>query len=217
MSWLTEPDADWDAPVEPPRGRLKLLAVLFAGWLAVSLIVLFGLLTFSGHSSSPKSIGTSAADTAAATAPSTSPTAGSPAGWVEQASDDQTNCVAHSYGQVQIFFAKTACSSLHRTLSTTEQGGRSVVIAESVVTFDTEAKAARYLVLVTADGTGNISDLLREGTRYPGSPSKLPTAAFASRRDGTRVLVAEAAYVEGASGPQDPRLQAVANRVVGAS
>jgi hypothetical protein len=221
VSWLTEPDEDGDQPEVRPRSRLKLLAAVFAGWLAVSLIVLLSLLTFTGRHSARSPAGapsTGLSGQAAATA-SGSPTGGSPTeslpdGWVERASDDQSNCAAHSYGQVQVFFARTRCSSVHRTLSTTEQDGRTVVVAASAVTFATAEQAASYLRLVASDGTGNINDLLREGSRYPGSPSKLPVAAFASRRDGIRVLVAEAAFAEGASGPADPTLQAVARRAV---
>ena len=215
VSWLTEPDADWDEPQSRPRSRLKLVALVIAGWLAVSLIVLLGLLALSGHDSGRRPAGAPGPGPSTATAPSSRSTGPGREGWVQRASDDQTNCAAHSYGQVQVFFARTRCASVHRTLFTTEQDGRTVVVAASVVTFGTAAQASSYLALVTSDGTGNINDLLREGIRYPGSPSKLPAAAFASRRDGNRVLVAEAAYAEGSSGPQDAALQAVARRGVG--
>ncbi|MEO7262516.1 MAG: hypothetical protein ABI047_14875 [Jatrophihabitantaceae bacterium] len=231
MSWLTEPDEDWDQREAPPRNRLKLAASVLAGWLAVSLIVLVGLLTFGGHRSSnkpsnapPASLSTAAASTtaagstaassAAAGSPSSSATGQAPAGWLLRGSDDQSNCAAHSYGQVQVFFARTPCSSVRRSLFSMEQDGRSVVVAASAVTFDSPERAAGYLALVTSDGTGNVNDLLREGTRYPGSPSKLPPAAFASRQDGVRVLVAEAAFVQGSSGYQDATLQAAARRAV---
>jgi hypothetical protein len=137
-----------------------------------------------------------------------------PAGWVRRADDDQSNCTAHSYGQVQIFFARTPCSSVHRSLLSTERNGRSIVVATSTVTFSSAAQATSYLRLVTSDGTGNINDLLREGTRYPGSPSKLPGTAFASRQDGSRVLVAEAGFVQGRSDYRDPTLQATARKAV---
>lgn len=235
VSWLTEPDEDWDErAAAPPRSRLKLALAVLAGWLAVSLIVLIGLLTFDGHrpmkqpvsapttgpatsptgSTSPAGP-TSSAGPASTSNPSGSPT-GRPAGWVLRASDDQTNCTAHSYGQVQVFFARTPCSSVRRSLLSTEQDGRGVVVAASTVTFDSPTQAAAFFALVTADGTGNVNDMLREGTRYPGSPSKLPAAAFASRQDGLRVLVAEAAFVEGRSDNQDAGLRAIARQAVDA-
>ncbi|MEO6702622.1 MAG: hypothetical protein ABI140_22095 [Jatrophihabitantaceae bacterium] len=220
MSWLTEPDDDWDYPDErEPKSRLRLVALLLGGWLAVSLLVLAGLLMFGGHSSSPKPKASTAQSPqgTASNRPSSQPTDVLPAGWVREAGDDQTDCRAHSYGRVQAFFAKTPCSSVHRVLATTNQGGRTVVVAANVVTFDTSAQAQRYLVLVNSDGTGNISDLLREGVGYAGGPSKLPAAAFASRQSGGRVWVAEAAYVSGASSTTDPTLKALATQAIAAN
>lgn len=224
VSWLTEPDGDWDERQRPPRNRLKLAVTVLAGWLAVSLIVLVGLLTFAGHSSTDPP--TSGLATAASTAPGSSPApagpSGSPtgsqrpAGLMLRASDDQTDCAAYSYGQVQVFFARTPCASVRRSLFSTQQDGRGVVVAASSVTFDSPSQAADYLGLVTSDGTGNVNDLLREGARYPGSPSKLPVAAFASRRDGVRVVVAQAAFTQGSSDNQDAGLLAIARRAVDA-
>ena len=154
VSWLTELDDDFnddfnddfDETDPPRRNRLRLVALVFAGWLAVSLIVLLGLLTFGGHRSADKPL---AGSTPATSAPDSQPSTSAPAralpdGWKQQSSDDQTNCAAHSYGQVQVFFAKTPCSSVHRMLATTSQGGRTVVVAASVVTFDSASQAARY-------------------------------------------------------------------------
>lgn len=218
VSWLTEPDEEWDPAEEAPKSRVKLVALLLGGWLVVSLIVLIGLLAFGGHGNSAKDpvAGPSASRTGAT--PSAGNTADNlPDGWIRQAGDDQTNCAAHSYGQVQAFFAKTPCSSVHRVLASTNQGGRQAVVAANVVTFNTPAQAKSYLALVNSDGTGNISDLLREGVTYPGGPAKLPAAAFASRLDGGRVWVAEAGYASGTSDPSDPRLKALATEGIAAS
>lgn len=226
MSWLTEPDEDWDEQEVPPRNRLKLVAAVLAGWLAVSVIVLLGLLRFSDHDSADRSANRPAtADSSPmAAAPSGSPASsapvgGVPAGWQLRTGDDQTNCAAHSYGQVQVFFARTPCTTVHRSLFSTSRDGRDIVVAASTVTFASTEQASGYLRLVTSDGTGNINDLMREGSRYPGSPSKLPPAAFASRQDGVRVLVAEAGYASQApQGPpaySDATLQAAARQAVG--
>ena len=217
VSWLTELDSEWDSqPTPPRRNRLKLVAAVLAGWLAVSLLVLVGLLRFDGRDSGPGSGGTPSRPAATAATTSSSAGRGTPTGWQLRAADDQTNCAAHSYGQVQVFFARTPCSGMHRSLFSTEQGGRAVVVAASSVTFADAGKAGEYLRLVTSDGTGNVNDLLREGSRYPGSPSKLPPAAFASRQDGNRVLVAEAGFIEGPSDYSDATLQAAARQAVAA-
>lgn len=245
VSWLTEPDEDWDQEQEqapPARHRLRLVAAVLAGWLAVSLIVLVGLLRFGQHDAgrSPAAptrpattapAGSALAGSApAGSAPATSQSGGAvsssaaaggvPGGWQLRAEDDQANCTAHSHGQVQVFFARTPCSALHRSLFSASQDGHDLVVAASTVTFAGAEQAGQYLRLVTSDGTGNVNDLLREGTRYPGSPSKLPPAAFASRQDGSRVLVAEAAYTgqpaAGTPAYRDATLQAAARRAVDA-
>jgi hypothetical protein len=223
VSWLTELDSEWDSqPTPPRRNRLKLVAAVMAGWLAVSLIVLIGLLRFDGRDSGHRSTGTPGRPAATAGATATGPSAsagpggGTPAGWQLRAADDQANCAAHSYGQVQVFFARTPCTTVHRSLFSTSRAGRPVVVAASTVRFADSGQAAEYLRLVTSDGTGNVDDLLREGSRYPGSPSKLPPAAFASRQDGNRVLVAEAAFAEGPSDYSDATLRALARQAVDA-
>jgi len=223
VSWLTELDSDWQSRPPPPRNRLRLVAAVLAGWLAVSLLVLVVLLRFDDRDSGHRSPGTpvSSAPGAPVTSPGSSassagPSGAVPAGWQLRAADDQTDCTAHSYGQVQVFFTRTPCTAVHRSLFSTSSGGRAVVVAASTVTFASSGQAGEYLRLVTSDGTGNVNDLLREGSRYPGSPSKLPPAAFASRQDGSRVLVAEAGYAEGPSDYSDATLQAVARQAVAA-
>lgn len=211
MSWLTEPEDEWDSVDPEPKSRVKLVALFLGGWLVVSLIVLIGLLSFGGHSGSGHKAATGSGSRTTSSTNSASPsTENLPDGWVREAGDDQTNCAAHSYGQVQTFFAKTPCSSVHRVLATTNQRGRVVVIAMNVVTFDTGVQAKKYLDLVNSDGTGNISDLLREGVSFAGGPSRLPAAAFASRQAGGRVWVAEAGFVTGKSDPADAKLKALA-------
>ncbi|HEX2904917.1 MAG TPA: hypothetical protein VHO01_15800 [Jatrophihabitans sp.] len=213
MSWLTEPDADWDPAApdeEPPRSRLRLVALLLGGWLAVSLLVLVVLLVVGGHHGTP-----SPSTSSAGAGPQPSSSTGLPPGWQQQASDDQTNCAAHAYGQAAAFFARTPCVRVHRLLASASAGGRPVVIATNAVTFASPDQAKTYLALVNSDGTGNISDLLREGVRYPGGPAALsPDAAFASAQDGSTVKVAEAAYASGNTAGNDPTLLAIAKQGV---
>jgi len=212
VSWLTEPDSDWDSdPEDEPPNRLRLVALLIGAWLAVSVVVLIVLLVVNGHHSNP-SVAANSPSTSAS--PSATNSAGLPTGWTQRAADDQTNCAAHAYGKVAAFFATTPCTSVHRMLATTSTGGRAVVIATNAVTFANASQAKSYLAMVNADGTGNISDLLREGVRYDGGPTTLPTSAFASVQQDNVVRVAEAGYVAGTSSPSDPALLAVAKQGV---
>jgi hypothetical protein len=188
-----------------------LVALLVGAWLAVSVLVLIVLLVVGGRNSDQAASGPTGAATGPASTPA--PAAGAlPAGWRQQAADDQTDCAAHAYGKVAAFFARTPCTKVHRLLATTSAGGRAIVIATNEVTFSNAAQARSYLTLVNADGTGNIADLLREGARYPGGPTALPTAAFASVQDAAVVRVAEAGYVAGPSSPSDATLLAVAKQ-----
>jgi len=222
VSWLTEPDSEWDFDERPnePRSRLRLVALLLAGWLVVSLLVLVILLAISGRHSADQAQGPTQTGRSSASASGSRPPAGSgtalalPDGWVREASDRQTDCAGHAYGKVQSYFARTPCVSMERLLASTNQGGRAVVIASNLVTLHSAAQAQQYLNLVNADGTGNISDLLREGASYAGGPDKLPDAAFASRQDGNKVWVAEAGYVGGTSSATDPTLRAIAEEAL---
>jgi hypothetical protein len=241
VSWLTDPDEEWSTdggrpsrysaaptggPVEyrrhpdedePSSGRLKVIALVLAGWLVVSIVVLCVLLLVRGpHSSSPSASASSKA--ASSSAASGSPAAVIPDGWIQQAADSQTDCRAHSYGQVQTFFVSTPCTTVQRSLLTTNQGGRTVVVASYVVSFDSATKATKFKALVTADGTGNINDLLREGVQFSGAPAQLSVgAAFASRQQGARVMVAEASYTNGTSSADDATLKSAARQATAAS
>ena len=60
-----------------------------------------------------------------------------------------------------------------------------------------DAAAARSLRSLTdANGSGNVSDLLREGVRYTGSPAELSGAEYASAVSGTTVTIVESAWVD---------------------
>ncbi|MDQ1733348.1 MAG: hypothetical protein QOK10_3507 [Pseudonocardiales bacterium] len=205
-----------DDPDDEPRSKLGLIAAIVAAWLVVSIAVLgFLLVTRGPHGGSNTA---SSSGPTSSTKPSGSPSsqvaAPLPDGWVQQAADTQTDCAAHSYGEIKTFFAKVPCNSVRRVLATTNQGGRSVIVASYVITFNTAEQAKRFNSMVSSDGTGNISDLLREGVTVKGGPSRLPNAAFASQQSGATVRVAEAGYATGASDAGDARLKSVADQAV---
>ena len=250
MSWLTDPDEEWDtdggrpsrfaapplaeptpAPPpdrfppasdsdfddldddEPPRSRLKLVALIVGAWAVVSVVVLLVLLAVRGPRNSPSADTVTTPSAPASTAEAEA--LATPAGWALVTSDDQANCAAHAYGQVQAFLTKTPCRSVHRELLTLTHEGKSVVVADYVITFGTVAQASQFTVLVKSDGTGNISDLLREGAVVAGRPTRLPpTAAFTAAQDGQRVRVAEAAYLTGPTAGQDSALDVIAQQAI---
>jgi len=112
-----------------------------------------------------------------------------------QAVDTEKTCVGHAYGDTAAFFAATDCTGLSRALYSTEVGGKAVVVAISRVRMPDAAGARDLRTLTDRNGSGNVSDLLREGVRYTGSPSQLSNSEYASAVSGTTVTIVETAYV----------------------
>jgi hypothetical protein len=80
---------------------------------------------------------------------------------------DGATCAEHAYGQVQAFFARHPCTDLYRAqLELKDREGDTVLVAISWVKMPDEPSARAYKTLVDAPGTGNITELSREGGRY---------------------------------------------------
>jgi hypothetical protein len=126
----------------------------------------------------------------------------------EQASRTDTDCAAHSYGRVQRFLAATPCVWLRRTLYTGTSPGGSVVVSVSTVRMASEQNAVDLQKLTDTNGTGNISDLLREGVRVEGGPARLRDAGYASQRRGTVLVIVEADAGSGTSQSLRPLAEA---------
>lgn len=115
----------------------------------------------------------------------------------ERATRDDTDCAAHSYGKVRAFFVAHPCTALHRALFTGTSSGTAVVVAVSTVSMATEQDATDLKRLADSDGTGNVSDLLREGVTVPGGPARLHNASYASQRRGPVLVIVEADTASG--------------------
>ena len=127
-----------------------------------------------------------------------------------QAVDLAASCRDHAYGQVAEFFAAADCTGLSRALWATQVEGRAAVVSVSRVRMPDTAAARDLQSLTDTSGTGNVSDLLREGVRYPGGPEALSGAEYASAVSGPVVTVVEAGWVrEGAGSAAD--LDAIAD------
>ncbi|PWW25260.1 hypothetical protein JD79_04459 [Geodermatophilus normandii] len=122
---------------------------------------------------------------------------------LEQVQVDDT-CVGNSYGDVADFFERTDCAGLARALWSTDVGGRTVVVAVSSVQMGDAGGARELRDLADRNGSGNVSDLLREGVTYPGAPDGLSGAEYASAVEGPRVTIVETSWVApGAAGTAD--------------
>jgi hypothetical protein len=200
-----------DVPVQPPavpvaepeddgEGRGRTRAVLLAV-VAVVLVVAIGLLAWSmlrGPS------GGSGNDGGASTAPGTS-AAGPEIGTVQEvagvaytleAAQVDDTCVGHSYGDTADFFATTDCTGVSRALYSARIDGGPIVVSVSRVRMADPAAARQLQELTDRNGSGNISDLLREGVRYAGSPAELSGAEYASALNASTVTIVESDWVD---------------------
>lgn len=130
--------------------------------------------------------------------------------WVDR--KDPT-CADHAYGTPIVNFLKAhPCTGLQRLLATTTVNGRGVGFAESRLGFSGEADtsyqtAGDFIKLVSAEGTGNITDLLTEGYRLPSGPSSVPSPdAFNALGQDAGVIVDDMWYLDGSTPANDKAL-----------
>ncbi|MEV7094314.1 hypothetical protein AB0M80_15930 [Amycolatopsis sp. NPDC051045] len=101
------------------------------------------------------------------------------------------DCTAKSYGDTKDFFQDNPCQSLVRALYTTESGGAKALVSVVVVGMPDSSKAKALKALTEKDGTGNVTDLVRDKTfAATGTPSVSGSdAAYASKVDGTNTTI----------------------------
>ena len=105
--------------------------------------------------------------------------------------DDASDCVAHSYGQVQQFFREHRCATLHRAqFEVRDSKGDVALVPVAWVEMPDEAAARSLKQLLDGGGTGNVTELSREQGRY--RTVRYTGDVYTSRRDGTVVVNAQA-------------------------
>ncbi|MGY1777823.1 hypothetical protein ACI8AV_18370 [Geodermatophilus sp. SYSU D00804] len=192
-------------PLVGPRRRSpaarRRLALLAAAALAVVVVAVVALVSLTGGGG----------DASAAAPPSTSTPAPSPGAqeagpqpgeravldgleFVLQRVQVDDTCVGNSYGDVADSFERTDCAGLARALWSTDVDGRAVVVSVSTVDMGDTVAARALRDLTDRNGSGNVSDLLREGVTYPGAPAELSGAEYASAVQGPVVTVVETAW-----------------------
>lgn len=194
--WLAG-DGGTDEPGGGSGRRALLMALL--GVVVVALLGAGGWL-FLRNASTPDGDGQGAGRSSSAPPPTP---AGPRVGAVQvvdgknftvEAVDAAGTCIGHAYGDTADFFAATDCTGLARALYATEVGGQPVVVSVSRVRLADAATARNLRALTDANGSGNVSDLLREGVRYTGSPVELHRAEYASAVSGATVTIVESAW-----------------------
>ncbi|PZA19677.1 hypothetical protein DMO24_19445, partial [Modestobacter versicolor] len=122
-----------------------------------------------------------------------------------QAIESDDTCQGNAYNAVAEFFASSDCTALERSLWSAEAAGLPAVVSFSRVTMPDVGNAQALRALADTDGSGNVSDLLREGVRYDGGPTELSGAEYASAQTGPTVTIVETAWAgdEGADSALD--------------
>ena len=180
------------------RRRALLIAVALAVVAALVAVVLVTVGRGDGDEGAPL------AGPSTSAAPGTAP-AGPAPGETEvvdgttftlEATTTEDSCTDHAYGAVAGFFARSDCTALTRSLWSAEVDGRPAVVSVARVTMPDAELATALVTLADTDGSGNVNDLLREGTGYPGGPESLPTSReYDSRSQGAVSTIVETAYV----------------------
>lgn len=202
--------ADHDDPDRPGRTRRVLLVVA-----ALLVLVLAGVgagLALANRDGD--------GDTAAPAQPTGDADPQGPAvGSVQQvagvsytvrAAEVDDTCVGNAYGDTAAFFQASDCTGLARALYSAEVGGREVVVSVARVRMPDTVAARDLRGLTDTNGSGNVSDLLREGSTYPGGPAELTGAEYASAVSGSTVTIVESAWVEPSAGGTDAEVDQVA-------
>ncbi|MCE3554387.1 hypothetical protein LWC33_23390 [Pseudonocardia sp. RS11V-5] len=105
--------------------------------------------------------------------------------------DDSADCVTSSYGQVQDFFRRTPCTALHRAFfELRDQKSDAAVVSVAWVEMPDESSARALNQLMDTTGTGNVTELSRERSKY--RTVRYTGDSYASRQDGQVVINAQA-------------------------
>ena len=129
-------------------------------------------------------------------------------------SDVITDCASHARGRVKESFGTQHCVKATRSLATGQISGRPALFVVSRIQMASAEAAASVKQVLDGSGTGNLTDLLREGKTFPGAPAKMPVSGYASVQAGSFVTVAEAGFIDGGrSSSTDAALRAAAAQV----
>lgn len=107
--------------------------------------------------------------------------------------ETDNDCAAHAYGRIQDHLVATPCDHLAQQLFVTEVDGRTVYASVSVVTMPDEDKAAELRALTDEDGSGNVSDVVRDGgVKIEGIDRLSGGGGYAAKQNGREVVIVEA-------------------------
>ncbi|MEU6644881.1 hypothetical protein ABZ863_20295 [Saccharomonospora sp. NPDC046836] len=177
-------------PYGPPRRRGPRLLLQGVGLLAVAVVAGFGWWLIRQDS------GTSTPDVAETPMPDDPLVSGEFTYTTVAGPDISTDCSGNSYGDVAEWFTEHPCTRVSRALYSTGTGDERTLVSVVLVTMPTENEAQQLKVITDTDGTGNVNDLIRDGTaKLPGAPN-VAQGEYESRSAGTEVTIVEAAFFD---------------------
>jgi hypothetical protein len=195
-SEATTADPDGSDEPDEPRHHLRTALLILTGLVVVALLGVAGWLLLGGRDGNAgggTAGGSSASETAAPGPQVGAVQTLTGVGYTVEAVDVVDTCVGHAYGAVADSFATTDCTALARALYSADVGGEAVVVSVVRVQMPDASTARALRSLADQNGSGNVSDLLREGVRYTGSPAELSGAEYASALSGSTVTIVEVA------------------------
>ncbi|MPY99653.1 MAG: hypothetical protein GEU97_16985 [Actinophytocola sp.] len=109
--------------------------------------------------------------------------------------DVTSDCAGVSYGTVRDWLASNPCQQISRGLYATDIGDAKALVSVIAVTMPSDAKATELKGITDTDGTGNVSDMVRDGTvRLPSAPQVAGGAYASALKDDTVVIVEGSFY-----------------------
>jgi len=118
--------------------------------------------------------------------------------------ETQYTCPEHAYGDIKTFLENTKCDRLSRQLFVTKVDGRTVYTSVSVVTMADEAAAGELRDLTDKDGSGNVSDVVRDKVVSIEGMDRLSGGeGYASKQSGSDVIIIEADFAPSDKGDDD--------------
>jgi hypothetical protein len=177
-----------------PVTALGLLAVLLVAGIAVAMG------TYSSGQPAP------AAAAATPTQPPGRDVTISGVSFGPEGSVEGTDCASHAYGDIQVWLTQHACSDMVRSVYRTSADGRAAAVALAVVSFTDAATAKAFGVEANTPGTGGVTDLVQDGTGWPGGPKSFDNAAYTVVVLDSTVRLTEVVWSGAGSTPSDPSL-----------
>ncbi len=107
-----------------------------------------------------------------------------------------TDCSANSYGDMVDWFADRPCERVVRGLYVTEEGEARALVSVVLVTMPDASLAQQLKAVTDTDGTGNINDLVRDGTASLPRAPVVARGQYHSEVEGQEVTIVETEFFD---------------------